>query len=115
MKKFNLRKARGQFKESLQLELTGPGGGAWRVAFAGDRPVSVETGYCGKPQVLLYGPASVFHAISTGSVPLEDALLAGRLVLRSPGTYPATAERLVRSLLTSIRTLSPTASRHRAA
>jgi nucleoside-diphosphate-sugar epimerase len=61
-------------EHSLQLDLTGPGGGCWTVGLRNGQPVSAENGRCGTADAVLYAPASVLEAVVTGHLTLTEAL-----------------------------------------
>lgn len=68
-------------RATLQLELTGPGGGQWTVAFEGGRPVTVNSGFHDFTKSLIYGPASVLWTLVSGRGSCERVLTDGSLVL----------------------------------
>ena len=88
-----------EYEQSVQLELTGSGGGAWRVVFTDGQPICAESGRCGKSRILVYGAAAVFCAVAAGSLTLDEAMVSGQLVVELPNAEVSTAERLVQSLL----------------
>lgn len=84
--------------ETLQLELTGPGGGLWTVVFEGGRPAWTNSGFHESTKSLIYGPASAFWTLVAHGDSCDERLADGSLVLegdsQSRSRVKAVIERL---------------------
>ncbi len=65
----------------LQLEASGPGGGAWRIVFDGAQPVAAERGIDPERPTDVYVTTSALSAIAHQEITIEQAVSSGRLVL----------------------------------
>jgi thioester reductase-like protein len=77
--------------QSLQLDLTGPGGGCWTVLMQNGQPVAAENGRCGIADAVLYAPASVLEAVVRGRLTLMEALRKW-MTLEFPGSARLASE-----------------------
>ena len=76
---------------SLQLDLTGPGGGCWTVLTQDGQPVAAENGRCGTAEAVLYAPASVLEAVVAGRLTMTEALRT-RMTLEFSGSARLASE-----------------------
>lgn len=83
-----MRSAMSEFSEStidpddwLQLELVGPGGGAWQIGFRNANPVSLDRGKSDSSTASAYCAAETFQSLIESNNGLLDAVSRGRLVL----------------------------------
>ncbi|WP_166830412.1 SDR family oxidoreductase [Thalassoroseus pseudoceratinae] len=84
--------------ESLQLELTGPGGGQWTVMFEGGRPVCANSASHDFTKSLIYGPSSALWTLVSGRESSEQLLAEGSLVLEGDSQSRSRLDALVEHL-----------------
>jgi thioester reductase-like protein len=84
--------------EPVSLQITGPGGGPWRLGIEAGRVVHVDPGLGGTSSDVIRLNTSTLAALSAGELSLDHSLRAGRVMLHSQ--YRSQAE--LRSILTQV-------------
>lgn len=82
----------------LQLEASGPGGGAWRIAFDEGQPVAAERGIDPIRPTDVYVTTNALSAIANQEITIEQAVSSGRLVLFHDNFSNDTATAMLRTL-----------------
>lgn len=103
--------------DSLLLELSGPGGGGWHIAFEGMSPAAAtsrgdlpeESTSPWQPDV--YASSATFNALLAQSFDVGHAICTGKLILTGRATEQAGRERLS-ELLAFLRTTNSKAHRN---
>ena len=84
---------------SLGLDVSGPGGGQWQLAFDGDQPLACGVGWSADCQAVVHLHCQTLASLVRSRLTIERALTEGRLLLVAGRGARSTAERRLGVLL----------------
>lgn len=89
--------------ETVDLQVTGAGGGQWRLLSRGGELRGARRGLSGEGRIGVHLNSDTLGALADGRLSVEDALCAGRLVVEGPREAQSRAVGIVERLVESVR------------